>query len=166
MAHPRVDQLRFARSEFLRGLGGVTAEVAARELGQMNTIAWIVGHMAWHEQLSWLTRCQGVTPRPDLNDLAANGRPRSNPPLDEMLAAWREVTAAADPFLDGLTTARLDEPLSRVQSIGTGMLRVTYHYFVHVGEVSAIRQVVEGGSLPEFVGDIHVEAPWRPDPVA
>lgn len=165
MAHPRVEQLRFARSEFLRGLEGVTPEVAARELGQMNSIAWVVGHMAWHEQLSWLTRIQGVTPRPDLNDVVGNGKPRSNPPLAVMLDAWREVTAAADPFLDTLTTARLEEPLSRVQSIGTGMLRVTYHYFVHAGEISAIRQVVEGGPLPEFVGEIQVQAPWRADPV-
>ena len=164
MVHPRVEQLRFARSEFLRGLEGVTPEVAAHQLGQMNTIAWIVGHMAWHEQLSWLTRSQGVTPRPDLNDLVGNGRPRSNPPLDLVMAAWAEVTAASDPFLDGITTARLADPISKVQSIGTGMLRVTYHYYVHIGEISAIRQVVEGGSLPEFVGDIHVAAPWRADP--
>ena len=59
---------------------------------------------------------------------------------------------------------KLADPLTRVQSIGTGLLRVTYHYFVHAGEVSAIRQQVEGGALPEFVGDIHGQAPWRPDP--
>jgi hypothetical protein len=161
MAHPRVDQLRFARSEFLRGLDGLNADPGQRRLGQMNAISWIVGHLAWHEQLSWLTRGQGITPRPDLIELTASGGPASTPPLEAMLAAWREVVAAADPWLDALTTDRLGEPIGRSQSIGTAILRVTYHYFVHAGEVSAIRQVVEGGRLPEFIGEIQVEAPWR-----
>jgi len=44
------------------------------------------------------------------------------------------------------------------------LLRMTYHYFVHCGEASAVRQMVEGGDLPEFVGDIQDEAPWRQEP--
>ncbi len=169
MAHPRVEQLRFARSELVRGLDGVSVDVARRELGQMNSISWMLGHLAWHEQLSWLTRAQGITPIPALLELTANGRPKSNPDLAEMWSAWRQVTALADPWLDTLTTARLREPMgaSRIpQSIGTAILRMTYHYFVHIGESSAVRQIVEGGSLPEFVGDIQVEAPWRPEPPA
>ena len=169
MVHPRVEQLRFARSELVRGLDGVSAEVARRELGQMNSISWMLGHMAWHEQLSWLTRAQDITPVPALLELTANRGPKTNPDFDEMWAAWRQVTALADPWLDTLTTDRLDEPMgaSRIpQSIGTVLLRMTYHYFVHIGESSAVRQVVEGRSLPEFVGDIQVHAPWRPEPPA
>jgi hypothetical protein len=135
----------------------------------MNTISWMIGHMAWHEQLSWLTRAQGRTPIPALLELTANRGPKTNPDLDEMVTAWRTVTALSDPWLDQLTTERLDEPMSasRIpQSIGTALLRMTYHDFVHIGESSAVRQVVEGGSLPEFVGDIHVHAPWRPEPPA
>jgi len=166
MTHPRVEQLRFARSEFLRGLQGVRADLAERPVGQMNSIAWAVGHMAWHEQLSWLTRGQGITPRPDLNDLAASGGGPSTPPYEAMLAAWHEVVAAADPWLDALDTSRLAQPMGRTQTFGTGLLRVTYHYFVHAGEISAIRQLQEGGRLPEFIGDIQREAPWRPEPPA
>ncbi len=167
MAHPRVEQLRFARSEFLRGLDGLTGEHAAQQPGPMNSIAWMVGHLAWHEQLSWLTRAQGVTPRPELNELTANGKPRSNPPLAEMLAAWREVTEASDGWLDALEPADLAAPMGRSripQSVGTALLRMTYHYFVHCGEASAVRQLIEGGELPEFVGAIQVEAPWRAEP--
>ncbi len=168
MAHPRVEQLRFARSEFVRGLDGVTEEVARRRVGQMNSISWMVGHMAWHEQLSWLTRAQGTVLIPELNDLAANGAPASTPPLAEMWAAWRAVTSAADGWLDALDTMRLHErPASNTptpQDVGTMLLRVTYHYFVHCGEASAVRQMVEGGELPEFVGFIQREAPWRPEP--
>ncbi len=165
MTHPRVVQLRFARSEFVRGLDGLTEEVAGRRLGPMNSIGWMIGHMAWHEQLYWLTRAQGVTPVPALNDQVASGAPASTPPLEEMWAAWRQVTAAADIWLDGLTTQQLsDRPVlntASAQDFGTMLLRMTYHYFVHCGESSAVRQMVEGGELPEFVGDIQDEAPWR-----
>jgi hypothetical protein len=165
MAHPRVEQLRFARSEFARGLAGVPPGVAQHELGQMNSIGWMVAHLAWHEQLSWLTRAQGITPFPHLLDMAANGAPKSNPDFAEAFDTWQQICALADPWLDGLTRDRLDEisgrPSGHPQTIGTALLRMTYHYFVHIGEASAVRQVVEGGSLPEFVGLIQVEAPWR-----
>jgi len=170
MAHPRVEQLRFARSEFLRGLEGVTEETAQRRVGQMNSIGWMVGHMAWHEQLYWLTRGQGVTPFPKLNESVGSGLPASTPSLAEMRAAWHEVTAAVDPWLDGLDAAGLHVvPASNTptpQSLGTMLLRVTYHYFVHCGEASAVRQMVEGGELPEFVGPIQELAPWRAEPGA
>ena len=42
----------------------------------MNSIGWIVGHLAWQEQRYWLTRAQGETPIPVLNELVANGGPR------------------------------------------------------------------------------------------
>jgi len=167
MTHPRVEQLRFARSEFVRGLEGVSPEVAARQVGQMNSISWMIGHLAWHEQLSWLTRAQGITPVPALVELTANSGPRTNPDLAEMWAAWREVTALSDPWLDSLSPEQLERPpgTSRSrQTVGTSLLRVTYHYFVHIGEASAVRQIVEGGTLPEFIGEIQDLAPWRPEP--
>jgi len=51
MIHPLVTQLRFTRSEWLRGLKAVTAEEAARRFGPINPIAWMIGHLAWQEQL-------------------------------------------------------------------------------------------------------------------
>ena len=61
MPHPRVDQLRFARAELQRGLEGVPAEDALQRLGPMNSISWMVGHLAWHERLVWAVRGQGLT---------------------------------------------------------------------------------------------------------
>jgi hypothetical protein len=46
MVHPLVQQLRFARSEFLRGLDGVTVEEGRKRFMPMNCIAWNVGHLA------------------------------------------------------------------------------------------------------------------------
>jgi hypothetical protein len=76
VAHPLVDQLRFTRSEWLRGLRGIPEADGVRRLKPMNSIGWIVGHMAWHVQRYWLTRLAGVTPEPILNEVAASGGPK------------------------------------------------------------------------------------------
>ncbi len=60
MTHPLVDQIRFTRSEWLRGLAGVSEKDATCHFGRMNCISWIVGHLAWQEQRTWLTRPHGT----------------------------------------------------------------------------------------------------------
>ncbi len=137
----------------------------ARRFEPLNTIGWIVGHLAWHEQRDWLTRLAGVTPRPELATLVASGGPPSTPSLAAMLEAWRVVTAAADPHLEALDSAALAEPLpgaGGTRTIGTNLLRVTYHYWFHIGEILAIRQLLGHPDRPEFVGDIDRLAPYRP----
>lgn len=166
MTHPLVEQLRFARAEFMRGLEGMPEPDGERRLVPMNSIGWIVGHMAWHEQLYWLTRMGGRTPVPQLNELVASGGPATTPPLGEMLDAWRAVTAAADPWLDALGQADMLEPLRSSPSprtLGSSLRRVTYHYFFHTGEVLAIRQILGHADLPEFVGALDSKAPYRPE---
>jgi uncharacterized damage-inducible protein DinB len=162
---PLVEQLRFTRSEFRRGLRGTPEEDAARRLEPMNSIGWIVAHMAWHEQRYWLTRGLGSTPRPELNEIAANGGPPTTPSLKAMLAAWAAVTAAADPWLDRLAAPDLLADLPGAgprRTIGSALQRVTYHYWFHTGEILAIRQVLGHPRLPEFVGNIDDQAPYRP----
>ena len=46
MPHSLVTQLRFARSEFLRCLDGISEDDAARRLLPMNCISWMIGHLA------------------------------------------------------------------------------------------------------------------------
>ena len=161
---PLVEQLRFTRSEFRRALAGTPAEDAERRLEPMNAIGWIVAHMAWHEQRSWLTRMHGTTPRPDLLELAATGRPATTPSLATMLDAWSEITAMVDPWLDGLRAADLDGVLpggGPRRTIGSALQRVIYHYWFHTGEILATRQVLGHRDLPEFVGSIDEQAPYR-----
>jgi hypothetical protein len=168
MPHPLVDQLRFTRREWHRGLEGVSEAEGARHFGPMNSIGWIVGHMAWQEQRYWLLRSQGLVPFPHLNELFAYQAPMSTPSLREMLDIWRRVTQAADPFLDGLTTEGLQvellldgQPVG--QSVGSALRRNTYHYWFHNGEIQAVRQMLGHTGLPEYVGDIEIEAPYRPE---
>ncbi len=166
MAHPLVDQLRFTRHEWLRALDGVSEDDAACHFGPMNCISWIVGHLAWQEQGYWLYRAQGQVLVPGLHALVGYGAPMSTPAFKEMLDAWRAVTAAADPYLDALTTEALlaDLPFEgkpRGQSVGSAVRRMTYHYWYHMGEILAIRQMRGQADLPEYVGDLEALAPYR-----
>jgi hypothetical protein len=166
MALPLVDQLRFARSEFKRGLRSVRDPEAQQRFGSMNCISWIVGHLAWQEQRTWLTRPQGLILVPNLNQQVANGGPASTPPAEEMWAAWELVTEAADPWLDALTLATIQSPLSEgFSSAGTFIQRVCYHYWYHLGEGMAVRQMLGHTRLPQYVGNIDGIAPYRPESI-
>src|SRR5437763_9963336 len=109
MPHPLVIQLRFTRSEFQRGLERLSETDARHRLLPMNCISWNIGHLAWQEQRCWLWRGQGKVLLPHLNEQFANGAPACTPPLAEVWDAWLTITKAADPWLDTLTTAKLQE---------------------------------------------------------
>jgi DinB superfamily len=165
MAHPLVDQLRFTRSEFWRGLEGLSGEDAVRRIGPANSISWSVGHLAWQEQRYWLIRLQGQDPLFDrLVEEFCFGCPASTPPLEEMKGMWQAVTAAADPFLDSLTTSDFERWLTVGQATfqpGSLLHRTIYHYWFHLGENLGLRQAMGHRDLAQFVGDIDGEAPFR-----
>jgi uncharacterized damage-inducible protein DinB len=166
--HPLVVQLRFTRAEFIRGVRGVPADDARVRLGPMNSLSWNVGHLAWQEQRYFLTRGAGSTPFPDIQERFANGAPGSTPELREVLSAWRAITAQADPWLETLTPTRLlEHPVKDGRPIavtfGNMLQRVIYHYWYHTGENQAIRQQLGHERLPQFVGNIDDEAPYRPE---
>ncbi len=164
MAHPLVAQLRFTRSEFERGLAGLTDSDSRKRLVPMNCISWMIGHLAWQEQRYWLFRAQGTMPWPQVNEAYAYGAPASTPSLEEVWAAWRSITGAADPWLDALTTQSLQAPLAEgFSNVGTFLRRTTYHYWYHLGEAMAVRQSLGHVNLPDFVGDIDSLAPYQPE---
>ena len=161
MTHLLVEQLRFARMKFVAGLEGVSAEDALKRLGPMNSIGWVVGHLAAFEQYTWLK----LTEDRIVNEAVTAcgfGKPASTPSLDAMLAAWHEITAASDPFLDSLDDEKLATTIVYqgkpvYESIGTMLLRHINHYWYHLGEVQAIRQMLNHENLPPYVGNIPVE---------
>ena len=168
MTHPLVTQLRFARTELARGLEGLTDEEARRRFEPMNCISWMVGHLANQENSYWVFLAQGQVGEPDLRHLVGYGKPASTPPLEDMVTAWRNVTAAADNYLDSLTPEimidRFDwqgEPVK--ESIGTMLLRNIFHYWYHIGEAMAVRQLLGHTDLPEFVGDMSQAVYWPED---
>jgi uncharacterized damage-inducible protein DinB len=166
LTQPLVEQLRFARSEFRRGLQGVTDEEARRRFLPMNCISWNVGHLAAQEQRYWLVSAQGNLLIPEVDQTFRSGSPASTPALDDIWSAWESITATADPWLDAVTA---DTLLSRVtrdgkltdMTFGSLLLRNIYHYWYHTGENAAIRQQLGHTNLPDFVGNIDDEAPYR-----
>jgi hypothetical protein len=168
MTHPLVDQLRFTRTEFRRALTGLTETEARRRFLPMNCISWNVGHLAWQEQRYFLFFTQGKILVPELNENFAYGAPASTPSLKEMLAIWRKVTAAADPWLDKVTAKTLQTRVVRDGKpsrylFGSLMQRTIYHYWYHIGENMGIRQNLKHKDLPQFVGNIDRQAPYRPE---
>ena len=170
MPHPLVSQLRFTRSEFLRAVKGVSDTDACKRLLPMNCISWNIGHLAWQEQRYFLYFGQGQMLLPDINEAFAYGAPASTPTLKEVLKAWRAIIRAADPWLDTLTSEKLEQnvisqgqPTARIY--GNLLQRVIYHYWYHIGENMAIRQQLGHLRLAQFVGNIDGQAPYHPDRV-
>jgi hypothetical protein len=167
MPVPLVTQLRFARSEFVRCLDGVSPEDAVRRILPMNCLSWSVGHLAVQEQAYWVLLAQGRMVVPGLHNLVGFGKPASTPPLAEMWSAWHSITQAADEYLDTLAAAALATHLvykgeQRIESIGTLLYRNIYHYWYHLGEAHAIRDMLGHPNLPDFVGDMSL-ALYRPE---
>jgi hypothetical protein len=165
--HPLVSQLRFVRSEFVRGLEGVSEEDGIRRLMPMNSISWMVGHLANQEHRYWVGMARQKDVAPGLIDRVGYGKPASTPSLAEMWAVWNRVTAAADPYLDTLTPEILQthfvhdgQPVN--QSVGTLLMRNIFHYWFHTGEAAAVRQMLGHKDLPDFVGDMS-QVPYRPE---
>ncbi len=168
MTHPLVSQLRFTRSEFLRAVKGVGDEDARKRILPMNCIRWNIGHLAWQEQRYFLHFGQGEMLLREIDKSFANGAPASTPALEEVLSAWHAITAAADPWLDTLTSSKLGQhATSNGKQIayiyGNLLQRVIYHYWYHIGENLAIRQQLGHSRLPQFVGAIDSKAPYRPE---
>ncbi len=159
MSHPLVTQLKFARSEFVRCLQGVSKEDAVRRNEPMNCISWFVGHLAVQENFYWVYMAQEKSIQPSLNKLVGYGQPASTPPFDEMWQSWEDITQTADKYLETITQGVLetnimfDNGKTSRERIGTMLLRNYYHYWFHTGEVHAIRQMLGHNNLPEFVGD-------------
>jgi hypothetical protein len=154
-----VRQLRFARSEMMRCLEGVSEADALVRIQPMNSIGWIVGHLAAQEQFFWVYAAQQKALYPSLYQRVGFGQPASTPDLTEMRHVWSEITASADEYLDKLTPELLLTHLApdgnrSPENVGTLLLRNTYHYWFHTGEAHAIRQQLGHRDLPQFVGDL------------
>jgi len=153
-----INQLKFTRYEFRKGFMGITEEEGRRRLMPVNSIAWMVGHMAWHEQYYWLKRAQDKLLFPLLAESASFGKPPGEINLSEMVSCWEEVIKHADEFLLTLDEQNLEDCLVVKTAplpfnIGTMISRVIYHYWYHLGEMQAVRQLFGHENLPDFVSD-------------
>jgi hypothetical protein len=87
------------------------------------------------------------------------------PPLEDAWRWWRAVTTAADLYLDRLAGAQLTRRWKRESSQetpGAKLHRTTYHYWFHLGESQAVRQLLGHANLPTFVGGFG-KSQYRPE---
>jgi len=167
--HPLVLQLKFTRSEFKRGLKGLSEEDASKRLLPMNCISWNVGHLAWQEQKYILYYGQGQMPYPEIDKLFAYGAPASTPSLQEILKLWQNITLSTNSWLETMTSEKLQKFVvktdgSQIQyTYGSLLQRMIYHYWYHTGENLAIRQMLGHTKLAQFVGNIDRQAPYTPE---
>ena len=153
-AHHLVRYLQYVRRELRRAVDGMEVADLERRVGGINSVAWIVGHLAWQEQGYWLVS-RGRRP---LVELQAYGRtPPTEPPrFEPLFGAWARVTAAADPWLESLTEPQLREHLEgrslfERENIGTLLTRTSGHYYLHIGQITAVRKLLDY-PVPGFVG--------------
>lgn len=154
-----VTQLHFTRSELVRCLEGVTDAEARKRFESMNSISWIIGHLADQENRYWVRLAQGEKIHPELKELVGYGRPASTPDLAEMWSTWQEVTRTADRYLGNMSVNDLEgyflvRGKTVSENVGTLLMRNIYHYWFHTGEAYAIRQLLGHTNLPEFVGNM------------
>ena len=54
--------------------------------------------------------------------------------------------------------------MSSPSDLPSHVQRITYHYWAHIGEASAVRQIMGHQELAQFVGDVENVAPYRREP--
>ncbi len=131
MAHQIVKHLWFAREKWLTGYENLSEEDARKRHGQANSPSWMVGHLAFFEQLTWCELAQGKT-LVERVKACGFGQPATTPPLGEMFEAWHRIIPVCDQYLATLTDADmitfLKWPNGRPfwDDIGTTILRHTW----------------------------------------
>jgi hypothetical protein len=155
--HNLVWQLRKAREEWAIIFEGVSDEDGFRRVGRMNSLGWMMAHLAWHEQLVYALMT-GKMIAPTLNEIAPTGGPVTTPRLSEMTSLWQQVTSETDAYFATLTLEDLRGHLefngdTFPECIGAIFQRINNHYFYHIGEASAIRQMLEHPDIPDIMAE-------------
>jgi hypothetical protein len=157
--HQLVELQHLTRKEFLRGLQGVSDDDARRRIEPMNCISWIIGHLACQEHAFFVAWPQGRGREPEYAAFAW-GSPASQPSPEDVMTLWRTACEAADRCLHTANADSLRKPViaphaaTERENLGTLIVRNIFHYWSHIGEISAIRQMLGHHRPPQFV-DLH-----------
>lgn len=162
MAPPLIKQLQFTRADFIRSLDTVTEEEATRIYFPMNPISWNICHVACQEQRHLL---KDTPILPEITTKFGWGSKPSTPTLTYAWDVWNSITKAVDKRLAEFSEEDMmqevfmeDEGVSYVN--GNAIQKIIYHYWYHLGECMAIRQLYGTKNLYEPVGDLDHEAPY------
>ena len=154
--HPLAQMHDITKMEFSRSLVGLSDEDARKRIEPMNCIGWIIGHVSLQQHLLFVAWAngKGMEPQYDAFDW---GRPSSEPSLEEVAALWRASCDDADVWFEAATEDSMLQTFPGAvklgENAGTLVARNIFHTWCHLGEISAIRQIL-GHRSPEFV-DMH-----------
>ena len=160
MAHQLVEHLWFAREKWLTGYENLSNSDAIKRHGDANSPSWMIGHLAFFEQLTWCELAQNKTIYPELKKYGF-GQPATTPSLDDVLPLWHGIMAESDKYLSTLTATEMTQFLKFPNGqkfwddIGTTILRHTWHYWYHLGEMQALRSGLGHKNLGPYIGNIN-----------
>lgn len=117
---------------WLAGIERVMAEEAVKRFEPINSISWMVVHLAAFKQFAWVIMAQNETISEAVK-ACAFGKLASTPAMDEMMADFHAIAKASDRYLDTLTEDDMDLFLqfrgkSARENIGTFLIHQTWHY--------------------------------------
>jgi uncharacterized damage-inducible protein DinB len=153
--HHLVRSVQNVRRELRRAVEGMSVPDLERRVAGMNSVAWVVGHLAWQEQSYWLTS-RGAPPASTFVDGFGRSVPDPMPPFEALWEAWEQVASRSDPWLESLDAAALrghiqGRRLFEAENLGSLCMRVIGHYYLHIGQITALRRWL-GYPVPAFVG--------------
>jgi uncharacterized damage-inducible protein DinB len=148
------------RREFVRVLEGLSDNDCEKRVAGLNSIAWMTAHLMNQEHSYWLKpRGLALSEVEAFNTETANTKTtdtETKPSFQKAYTLWEHVTTASCDWLGSLSDADLRSHLSgrksfEIENIGSLLTRVIGHYYLHIGQITAIRKVL-GYEVPAFVG--------------
>ncbi len=145
---PVLDLIKLNTGLFEKALGGLDRQALARPvLPQTNPALWIAGHLT--SARFGLAALLGETRSFARAPLFAKGAPLAAeadlPPVDDVLAAWREISTVVADRLAAATEAQLAATSARRypvtdRSVLAAITFLTYHEGYHLGQLALIRK--------------------------
>ena len=152
---PSVHQYGVSTSLFEMALEGLSEEELLQSVGDdSNPMIWLVGHLA--SARSSLLNLLGHKHEVPWGGLFARGATVDNagqyPPMDQMLAIWKETTAALIARFEALSDEQLSAESPRSFPVPDKTIRgaigfMAYHEAYHVGQMAYLRKWLGKGAL-------------------
>ena len=150
MAHHLVRYVWHVRRELERVLDGISASDLNREVNGINSIAWMIGHLAMQEQSYWLLfRDEELI---DKNLKVYGSKVEDGKDASELIELWKTITERSNAWLETATASDLENTFEKArENTGSLLTRVIGHYYFHIGQIATIRKML-GYDVPGFVG--------------
>ena len=159
---PLVGLVLEAWADFDRVVEGLSAEAAVLNPHGQSSAAWALGHCTEHLD-RWINHTlQGLDRHPLLgSDRFRMGSEGAADDWDAIRAATAEVRDAARPYLEGITSDRLDQrhvfkgavtkALGGELTLRYALIRIGAHHYFHIGVIACQRDL-RGERVGDYPG--------------